>query len=280
MRVRSAGLAIVAFVLMTTSGLAQGVQYPLPNAALEVGGNLAQHTTDFGAPGATACASDTASCNFNQLFQRIAQRLSTTITALGSPMQATGGTVGLTAGSAIIGKVGIDQTTPGTTNGVQVNAALPAGTNLLGKVGIDQTTPGTTNGVYILGIGSTAVVGDACSVQTPTYTPISITSATTTLIATGTAAKKTYICGLNLFTGLANNVALIEGTTATTCGTSPVGVIGGATAANGFNFAANGGETFGSGVASIAATATAHDDVCIITSSAGPLAGVMKWVQQ
>src|SRR6266852_6638592 len=42
-----------------------------------------------------------------------------------------------------------DQTTPGTTNGVQINAALPAGTNLLGKVGIDQTTPGTTNGVQV-----------------------------------------------------------------------------------------------------------------------------------
>jgi hypothetical protein len=54
-----------------------------------------------------------------------------------------------TAGAAIIGKVGIDQTTPGTTNGVQVVAALPAGTNLLGKTGIDQTTQGTTNGVVL-----------------------------------------------------------------------------------------------------------------------------------
>lgn len=38
------------------------------------------------------------------------------------------------AGSAIIGKVAIDQTTPGTTNGVQVNAALPTGTNSIGQV--------------------------------------------------------------------------------------------------------------------------------------------------
>jgi hypothetical protein len=44
----------------------------------------------------------------------------------------------------------IDQTTPGTTNGVQVNAALPAGTAVVGKVGIDQTTSGTTNAVYPL----------------------------------------------------------------------------------------------------------------------------------
>jgi hypothetical protein len=40
----------------------------------------------------------------------------------------------LVAGSAIIGNVGIDQTTPGTTNGVVVTTALPAGTNAIGKL--------------------------------------------------------------------------------------------------------------------------------------------------
>jgi len=64
----------------------------------------------------------------------------------------------LVAGSAIIGKVGIDQTTPGTTNGVQVNAALPAGSAIVGKFGIDQTTNGTTNGVNIVGC-ATGVCG-------------------------------------------------------------------------------------------------------------------------
>lgn len=54
---------------------------------------------------------------------------------------------GVTSGKPI--SVKIDQTTPGTTNGVQVNAALPAGTAIIGKVGIDQTTPGTTNGVVV-----------------------------------------------------------------------------------------------------------------------------------
>jgi hypothetical protein len=44
--------------------------------------------------------------------------LGTINTTLGSPFQA-GGALG--AGSAIIGKVGIDQTTPGTTNGVVIN---------------------------------------------------------------------------------------------------------------------------------------------------------------
>jgi hypothetical protein len=61
-----------------------------------------------------------------------------------------GSAVTLQTGANIAGKFGIDQTTPGTTNGVQVVAAIPAGTNVVGKFGIDQTTPGTTNGVQVV----------------------------------------------------------------------------------------------------------------------------------
>jgi hypothetical protein len=59
----------------------------------------------------------------------------------------------LPAGSNIIGKVGIDQTTPGTTNKVSIgtdgtvafNTAIPSGTNIIGFVrvlpaGCTQTT--------------------------------------------------------------------------------------------------------------------------------------------
>lgn len=93
--------------------------------------NLTTTNTEIGVLTETAPASDTASSGLNGRLQRIAQRLTSLITALGSPFQA-GGALG--AGSAIIGKVGIDQTTPGTTNGVQVNAALPTGTNSIGQV--------------------------------------------------------------------------------------------------------------------------------------------------
>lgn len=55
--------------------------------------------TDIGAPGATACATDTTSCSTNQQMQRLAQRLSTMITALGSPFQA-GGSIGNTTFTA------------------------------------------------------------------------------------------------------------------------------------------------------------------------------------
>lgn len=97
----------------------------------------------------------------------------------------------LGAGNLILGQVGIDQTTPGTTNKVSVDTAngagattgaavdaivaagavgtvsaklrrmtqgledlktllvLAAGSNIIGKVGIDQTTPGTTDSMSI-----------------------------------------------------------------------------------------------------------------------------------
>lgn len=62
----------------------------------------------------------------------------------------------LVAGSAIIGKVGIDQTTPGTTNGVQINAAIPAGTN---NIGLVSPTSGKTILRAVIDIAA-ATVGD------------------------------------------------------------------------------------------------------------------------
>lgn len=66
-------------------------------------------------------------------------------------------TVGLVAGSAIIGKVGIDQTTPGTTNGVQVNAALPAGSNSIGQV---TANAGTNLNTSALALSATQTNGN------------------------------------------------------------------------------------------------------------------------
>ena len=111
------------------------------------------------------------------------------------------------AGSSIIGKVGIDQTTPGTTNGVQVNAALPAGTNLMGKVGIDQTTDGTTNGVRQTTQYPSGAVAETASAT-------GTTAATTATLATNTG-QTTYVCGFSIranATAAATNNATVTGT--------------------------------------------------------------------
>lgn len=83
-------------------------------------------------------------------------------------------TTAIPAGTNIIGKVGIDQTTPGTTNGVQINAALPAGANVIGHVIADS--------------GSTTVVTGNVTVVQPTASSLNAT-----VVGTGTFATQSAI---------------------------------------------------------------------------------------
>jgi len=50
------------------------------------------------------------------------------------------------------------QQSGGPGSSVTINAALPSGTNVIGKMGIDQTTPGTTNLVAIGSNGSVTLL--------------------------------------------------------------------------------------------------------------------------
>jgi hypothetical protein len=70
------------------------------------------------------------------------------------------GQVALSSRGAVMVSTGAD------TFNVTVNAALPAGTNLMGKVGIDQTTVGTTNGVSLAQIGTATVLAGTGAVGT------------------------------------------------------------------------------------------------------------------
>ncbi len=94
----------------------------------------------------------------------------------------------LVAGSAIIGKVGIDQTTPGTTNGVQVNAALPAGANVIGHVIVDSgsTTAATQSGTW--NVNATPVVPTAVTVK---QAAITIGTSAVRLTTDGSAPSST-----------------------------------------------------------------------------------------
>lgn len=86
------------------------------------------------------------------------------------------GSVTLSAGTSIVGKFGVDQTTNGTTNAVFVNnfpgtqaisgsVALNAGSNLIGKVGIDQTTNGTTNAVFVNNFPATQAISGSVALN-------------------------------------------------------------------------------------------------------------------
>lgn len=138
-------------------------------------------------------------------------------------------------------------------------AAPPARANFMGGIGSGAT------GGFLTGIP----VGD-------TPKTVSVTSATTTLLVTGVSGRHVVITSLDLLTGAANNVALISGTGAT-CGTGTTGIAGGTTAANGYNFAANGGIVKGVGLGMVYRTTATGDNICVVTSSVGPLAGSLTY---
>lgn len=123
--------------------------------------------------------------------------------------------------------------------------------------------PETTHAAYVLG---TPVCDN--------WKPIN-TTANVQLI-TASAGQFVYICSINIVVGAADNVALVEGTGAT-CGTGTAGMMGGATAATGWNFGANGGIAHGSGFGAVAKTATAGDNVCLLVSAAAQASGSVSW---
>ena len=86
----------------------------------------------------------------------------------------------------------------------------------------------------------------------------------------------------NVVTATAQNLAVVAGT-GTTCATTTVGVpglTGGATAATGWNLAANGGLTFGGGGSSIAQTTVNGTALCLFQSGTGQVSGGLTYVTQ
>lgn len=156
------------------------------------------------------------------------------------------------------------------------NAAQETGGNLATLAG------GITSGVYqtnIKQIGGTAVVADPCQANTKSF--VSINQTANTRLVAGTASKKIFPCSVHLVTAAAQNIALVEGT-GTTCGTGTAGVqgFGGATAATGWNLAANGGLTYGNGASALGAEGTAADDMCLFQSGTGQVSGGLSYVIQ
>ncbi len=83
---------------------------------------------------------------------------------------------------------------------------------------------------------------------------------------------KIYVCALLVVGADAENLSFVEGTGAT-CATGTAAVIGGTTAANGPNMAANAGWQMGTGQGSVAQTNSAGTALCLFQSGAGRVAG-------
>lgn len=227
-------------------------------------------------------------------------RLSTVISGTGTVNVGLEASAGATVPEVSVGgKVSIDQTTPGTTNAVAVtNLPTTVDTNTgnasastlreavaTNNPAISAWGHGATgsavpaNATQVGGTDGTNLIVpfiDPCQRAARTRVAISITANTQEI--TGASSKQTYICDLDIVVGAATNVALVEGT-GTTCGTTTAGMAGGATAATGWNFAANGGLTKGNGQGWVYKTNTAADNVCLFVSAANQVSGSLSWVQ-
>lgn len=166
---------------------------------------------------------------------------STEITALNSIVTNTGAAI--PSGSAIIGKVGIDQTTPGTTNGISIvgvnGATALAGTGAVGTgaqrvaIGTDTATiagssPGTAgsasaNVVTVQGVASmTKLLVTPDSIALPANQSVNTAQVNGVTTLTGTGATGTGAQRVTVSTDQATNAgaALVKGGVGTVNGGS------------------------------------------------------------
>jgi LEA14-like dessication related protein len=114
---------------------------PLPAGTNAIGKLAANSGVDIGDVDVISCALPTGAATSAK--QDAAEALLTMIDEDTSDIATDTGTIAADT-TSIDGKI-----TACDTGDVTIGAALPAGTNLLGKVGIDQTTDGTTNKVSL-----------------------------------------------------------------------------------------------------------------------------------
>lgn len=138
-----------------------------------------------------------------------------------------------------------------------IAGATPSGTNTIGYTSDDPCTKGTNK--------TTAAISQTGSAA----------------IITGASTRKTYICGGSINLVDAESISIVEGTTnSTPCDTGAFALMGSTTVANGMPLAANEGLSMGSGGATnILAGHTLADNVCILQSGSGRLAGWVTYVQ-
>lgn len=137
---------------------------------------------------------------------------------------------------------------------------------------------------FIPSYGTTDAVADPCLTAAKTTVLFTLATAAVKVAITGVSAKKIYVCAWDLNNNAADGVALFEATTGTTCATAAAALIGNgtsvATAAQGYNFAANGGMARGNGSNQVLATLTNAADLCVAQTAATQLSGSFTYVTQ
>lgn len=203
----------------------------------------------------------------------------------GSGCAGTAGTPCITnvqnwgAGAGVLGAMANYGTSPGAVLVPGVNAFV-TNTNPNGQATMANSSPvviSSNQSAVPIALGTTATVNDPCKTSAKITSPIS--QAASGVIITHSGTLTTYICGGSFNISDAESVSLTEGT-GVTCGTGAAALMGSTTVANGMALSANEGMSFGNGNASNIISKTAGDDICILQSGTGRLAGWVTFVQQ
>jgi len=117
---------------------------------------------------------------------------------------------------------------------------------------------------------------DACSLGQKSN--VAISESASAVVIPGQAGRRTFLCFVFLGTAGAQNISIVEGT-GTVCATNQLIIMGGP-GATGPASQANGTFTLGNGGATIGFSTVIGNDVCLLQSAAGLVAGNMIYVRQ
>ena len=124
--------------------------------------------------------------------------------------------------------------------------------------------------------GARAQPADPCSLGHKTN--VAISESASAVIIPGQAGTRTFLCFVFLGTAGAQNISIVEGTGAV-CATNQLIIMGGP-GATGPPSQANGTITLGGGGATIGLSTVTGNDVCLLQSASGLVAGNMIYVRQ
>lgn len=130
--------------------------------------------------------------------------------------------------------------------------------------------------LFILFVSSVnSYAADPC--QNGNKLTLAVSVAANSQLITGTTNGRIYICSIMINVSDAENVSLVSGT-GTICATSLTAVIGGSTAATGNNLLAGSGYSVGDGTSFIGKATAVADNLCLLMSGSGRIAGVITYV--
>lgn len=142
-----------------------------------------------GTVAATQSGSWTVTANAGTNLNTSALNLESTQSAMSAKFPATLGQKAMSASMAVA--ISSDQSS------IPVASTLQAGSAIVGKVGIDQTTPGTTNAVYVNNSPTVFSQSIGASGSTSANSSIATTSLATNLVIKSSAGRLYQLTGVN-----------------------------------------------------------------------------------